>query len=146
MKFSGKPLCDGRCEGEAVVTKQPISFASAYYKNLIPGIGWLEKGKINEEEHELYRQDMRDKILFIPTSAESTLGGYMLLEVIKAGIAPKAIVAERADTLLVSGICLARIWGKTRHLPAAVECASIFGHVKTGCNIKIDGGLIETEE
>jgi predicted aconitase with swiveling domain len=101
------------------------------------------KGKINDKEHELFGQDLSNKILFVPCSIGSTTGGLFLMEAIKAQIAPKAIVVKKADPLLVSGGILTEIWLENVIVPPIIECPEIFDRIKTGDMVKIEKNEIE---
>ncbi len=142
MQFKGAAVIPGQCEGTAVVTRQPINFLSAYDRNLV--FTW-RKGKIGDKEHELCGQDLRDKVLFVPTSIGSTTGGLLLLEAIKAQIAPRALVVQVADSLLVSGAILARVWLEDVPLPPIVECPAAFTATKTGDRVQIAGDVVTVE-
>ncbi|NHJ26347.1 MAG: DUF126 domain-containing protein [Candidatus Lokiarchaeota archaeon] len=140
MKFKGKSITSGKVEGIAVVSQQAINFLASYNINLaFP----QNKGKISDKEHELFGQDLTDKILFVPCSVGSTTGGVFLLEAIKAKIAPKAIVIKKADSLLVSGGILAEIWLRDVTIPPIMECSEIFENIKTGDMVKLKKNEIE---
>ena len=140
MRFKGKLILSGACEGEAIVSNQPINWLSSYSINL--ALTW-KKGKISDRQHELFGQDLKDKILFVPCAVGSTTGGLLLLEAIKAQFTPKAIVLKEADTLTVSGGILADIWLKNIQLPPILECSEIFSEIKTGDRVKINEDEIE---
>ncbi len=140
MKFKGRAVISGEIEGEALVSSQPINWLSSYSINL--ALPW-KKGKISDRQHELFGQDLRNKILFVPCAVGSTTGGLLLLEAIKARITPKGVVLKEADTLTVSGGILADIWVKDMQLPPILECSKIFNEIKTGDRIKISKDEIE---
>ncbi|MGC1120818.1 MAG: DUF126 domain-containing protein [Candidatus Methanofastidiosia archaeon] len=140
MQVRGKVVLQGKAEGIAVVTEQPVNFLAAYSRNL--ALPW-KTGKISDEEHELYGKDLRSAILVMPCCSGSTGGGVFLLEAIRKGIVPRGIVAARADTLLVSGAVLAEIWLEERELFPIVECPDILSCISTGDWIKVEGEIIE---
>ncbi len=140
MIYEGHSIIAGDATGTAVVTKQPINFLAAYGKNLV--FTW-KKGKIGDKEHELFGMDLRDNILFVPSSCGSTTGGMFLLEAIKACITPKALVVQAADSLLVSGAILAEVWLEGVPLPPIIECPAAFPGVESGKRIAIKGNIVE---
>ncbi|MFX0102317.1 MAG: aconitase X swivel domain-containing protein [Candidatus Hodarchaeota archaeon] len=142
MIYEGNTIIAGNATGTAVVTKQSINFLAAYSKNLV--FTW-KKGKIGDKEHELFGMDLRDKILFVPSSCGSTTGGLFLLEAIKAGIAPKAIIVQAADSLLVSGAILAEIWLEGVPLPPIIECPVAFSSVETGTPVVVKNNVVEVK-
>ena len=95
-----RPVVRGVAEGEAVVTKDPISFMG--------GVD-VYKGTITEKGHEIEGVSIAGKILVFPHGKGSTGGSYMLYEMAECGKAPKAIVALRADPIVAAGAVLAGI-------------------------------------
>jgi predicted aconitase with swiveling domain len=140
MQVRGKVVLQGKAEGIAVVTEQPVNFLAAYSRNL--ALPW-KTARVSDEEHELHGKDLRNVILIMPCCSGSTGGGVFLLEAIRKGIVPKGIVAEQADTLLVSGAVLAEIWLEKRELLPIVECPDILSRINTGDWIEIEGETIE---
>ncbi|MBU6996927.1 MAG: DUF126 domain-containing protein [Theionarchaea archaeon] len=140
MKVEGKEVLVGKAEGIAVVTEQPVNFLAAYSRNL--ALPW-KTGRISDNRHELYGEDLRTAILVMPCCSGSTGGGVFLLEAIRKGIAPRGIVTAEVDTLLVSGAVLAEMWLEERRLPPIVECPDILSCVSTGDWIKIERECIE---
>jgi predicted aconitase with swiveling domain len=140
MQVKGKVVLQGKAEGIAMVTEQPVNFLAAYSRNL--ALPW-KTGKISDAEHELHGKDLRSAILVMPCCSGSTGGGVFLLEAIRKGIVPRGIVAAQADTLLVSGAVLAEIWLEKRELLPIVECPDILSRVGTGDWIRVEGEIIE---
>ncbi len=140
MIYEGHSIIAGNASGTAVVTRQPLNFLAAYSKNLV--FTW-KKGKIGDKEHELFGMDIRDKILFMPSSCGSTTGGIFAMEAIKAGITPKALIVQNADSLLVSGAILAEVWLEDVPLPPIVECPAVFPAVQSGNQVVIKGNIVE---
>ncbi len=83
------------------------------------------------------------KVLFLPTFIGSTTGGLILLEVFKTQIAPHAIVVQTAESLLVSGAILARLWLEGVPLPPIIERPAAFAAAKTGNRVRIAGDLVD---
>ena len=86
--LEGRVIREGRAEGEALTTRQPISF----YGGVDP-----ETGRIVERGHELEGEVITDKILVFPYGKGSTVGSYILLRLRRRGLAPKAIVIRGAS-------------------------------------------------
>ena len=61
-------------EGEAIVTKDSISF--------LGGVD-PDTGVVIDKKHELYNQCITDKILIIPSGKGSTVGSYVIYQMIK---------------------------------------------------------------
>jgi len=72
-----------RVEGEALVTQMPISFL---------GFVDLNTGKVIQKRHELEGKNISGKILVFSTGVGSTVGSYVLINLARRGLAPKAII------------------------------------------------------
>lgn len=129
MKMEGRKICKGETEGEALVTKDDISF----YGGVEP-----ETGKVVEKGHELEGQSIAGKILVFPEGKGSTVGSYVLYNLKKNGKAPLAIVNKKCETIVAVGCIISEI--------PCVDQIEI-EKIKTGDNVKVDAekGIVETE-
>ena len=93
-------VSDGTFRGEALVSKKPISFLGGVDPNT---------GVIIEKNHDLKGKCIKDKILCFPHGHGSTVGSYVMYALAKNNMAPKAIINEKADPVVVVGAVLARI-------------------------------------
>ncbi len=100
IQLEGRIIRYGEAEGEALATRQPISF----YGGVDP-----ETGKIIEKGHELEGKSIANKILVFPHGKGSTVGSYVLLRLKKRGLAPKAIVNKRCEPIIAVGVIIADI-------------------------------------
>ena len=100
MKLTGRKIYKGIVEGEAIVTKDGISF----YGGVDP-----DTGKIVEVGHELEGQSIAGKILVFPTGKGSTVGSYTLYRMKKNNKAPAAIVNKKIDTIIAVGCIISEI-------------------------------------
>lgn len=100
ITLKGRTIVAGNCKGAALVTSKPISF--------LGGVD-PETGTIVEQNHNLYGQKIADKILCFPHGHGSTVGSYVLYSLKKRGLAPKAIIAETADTVVAVGAIIAEV-------------------------------------
>jgi predicted aconitase with swiveling domain len=95
--------------------------------------------EVQDRHHELYGQDVRDRVLVIPSCIGSTYTGMVLLELMYSGASPAAIVVQEADSLLVSGAVLADIWF-SRGIPIVQYGeADLFDRVHTGDWVEVNG-------
>ena len=100
MKLKGRKIYKGIAEGEAIVTKDGISF----YGGVDP-----DTGKVVEVGHELEGQSITGKILVFPTGKGSTVGSYTMYRMKKNNTAPAAIVNEQIDTIIAVGCIISEI-------------------------------------
>jgi predicted aconitase with swiveling domain len=98
--LKGRPIVEGRCKAEAMVSTQPISF--------LGGVDPAD-GKIIEKKHDLSGLCIKGKILCFPHGHGSTVGSYVLYSLAKKGLAPKAIINQTADPVVVVGAIIANV-------------------------------------
>ena len=85
----GKAVVPGRVEGEALVTDVPLSFWGGYdHRN----------GEITDRRHPLSGMIAAGRVLVVPFSRGSSTTTAVLLEAIKSGTAPAAIVTTNVDS------------------------------------------------
>ena len=121
ITLKGRAIVEGRCEAEAVVSQQPISF--------LGGVDPAD-GKIIEKSHDLCGICIKGKVLCFPHGHGSTVGSYVLYSLTKKGLAPKAIVNETADPVVVVGAIIANV--------PMVDKIDI-RKIKTGDIVQVDG-------
>jgi predicted aconitase with swiveling domain len=98
--LKGRTIVPGKCRGKALVATKPISF--------LGGID-PDTGKIVEKNHDLQGESVRGRILCFPHGHGSTVGSYVLYALARKGLAPKAIVNQTADPVVVVGAIIAGI-------------------------------------
>ena len=104
--FKGRGITRGKASGEALVTSMPMNFTAAHTKLR----NFFNLSEVQDRHHELFRQRIAGKILFLPTCVGSTYTGVVLLELMYRQASPLAIVVQEANPLLVSGAVLADVW------------------------------------
>jgi hypothetical protein len=129
MKLNGRRIYKGVAEGEAIVTKDGISF----YGGVDP-----DTGKVVEVGHELEGQTITGKILVFPTGKGSTVGSYTLYRMKKNNTAPAAIVNRQIDTIIAVGCIISEI--------PCVDKIDV-NEIKTGQRIVVNGseGTVEVK-
>ncbi|MFA4855552.1 MAG: DUF126 domain-containing protein [archaeon] len=127
--LKGRKICNGRVEGEALVTKDGISF----YGGVDP-----KTGIVVEKGHELEGKSIADKILVFPEGKGSTVGSYVLYNLKKNGVAPKAIINKKCETIVAVGCIISEI--------PCVDSIEI-EKIKTGDKLKVDAekGIVEKQ-
>lgn len=123
--LEGRVIREGRVEGEALTTRQPISF----YGGVDP-----ETGRIVERGHELEGVVITDKVLVFPYGKGSTVGSYILLRLRKRGLAPRAIINQKCEPIIAVGTIIAEI-------PCVDEID--VSKITTGDIVRIDGPRVE---
>lgn len=100
MRIRGRRISKGYAEGEAVVTKEPLTFLGG----VDPGTG-----VVVERGHELEGKSIRDKILLFPKGKGSTVGSYVLYQMKRNSTAPRGIINLRAEEIVAVGAIIADI-------------------------------------
>jgi len=125
LKLSGRVIYEGKAEGVALVSSSPLSF----YGGVNP-----DTGEVVERGHELKGQSVKDKILVFPHGKGSTVGSYVMYRLAKNGVAPRAIVNEKCETIVAVGAIISEI--------PCVDMVDI-GMIRSGAKVKVDGPSIE---
>ena len=86
--------------GEALVADD--NFSARYDLDRI-------KGVFSRPQHALAGQSYQDKILVLNTAKGGVASAWMLHEMMSRGIAPKAILFNRTNTILTQGAALAEM-------------------------------------
>ena len=128
MKIKGKTVFGGKGEGEAMVQQENFSFF---------GVVNRETGIINVGTNA--GKSFKDKIFIFPKGKGSTLAPYVAINCVENGVAPKAILCQKADGVIA-------LVGVMAKIPIVDEFEQdIMKTVKTGDYIKVDAdqGVIE---
>jgi len=130
LVYQGRSICNGLAEGEALVTKQGISF--------LGGVD-PETGIITEVDHELHGERLGGKILVLPSLKGSAGGMWILIRLAASQKGPKAVIVAQADTILIGAVIIGEI-PTVDSLPAEA-----FQTLKSGELLKVDAtkGTVE---
>ncbi|RAP46410.1 MAG: hypothetical protein BZ135_03745 [Methanosphaera sp. rholeuAM6] len=93
-------ISKGKVSGRTIVTKDSISF--------LGGVD-PKTGVVIDKKHELFDQCITDKILVIPSGKGSTVGSYVIYQMIKNNTAPKAIICQNAEPIIAIGAIISKI-------------------------------------
>src|SRR5512139_791706 len=88
IEFKGRIVIPGKAHGMALVSREPLSFWGGY--------DW-KTGEIIDRRHELSGANASGKILAVPFTRGSSTTTAVLLEAIRAGTAPAAILTTGVD-------------------------------------------------
>jgi predicted aconitase with swiveling domain len=123
----GKPFIPGLASGLALVSREPLSFWGGY--------DW-KTGEIIDRRHPLSGAMARGKILAIPFSRGSSTTTAVLLEAIRAGTAPNAILTTATDFFFaLASVVADELYNSPIPLVAVTE--SDFAKLRTGDQIEI---------
>ncbi len=111
-------------EGEALVASD--DFSARYDLDRINGV-------FSRPQHKLHGQSYVDKILVLNTSKGGVASAWMLHEMKSRNLAPKAILFNRANTILAQGAALAGMTMCDRF-----EDGDVTGLIVTGDRVTVD--------
>jgi predicted aconitase with swiveling domain len=120
MILKGRKIFKGKTQGEALVTKESISF----YGGVDP-----ETGTVVEQGHELEGQSLVGKILVFPSGKGSTVGSYVLYQMAKTGKGPKGLILKDCEAIVAVGCIIGEI--------PCIDHINI-DQIKTGMQVSID--------
>lgn len=100
MKIKGRGISTGRAEGEVLVSSEPISF--------LGGVD-AKSGVVVEKGHPLEGKSVAGKVLVFPRGKGSTVGTYVIYQLKKNGVAPKAIINLEAEIIVAVGAIISEI-------------------------------------
>lgn len=124
----GRPVVPGEARGEALVSDEPLSFWGGYD---------FRTGEIVDRRHPLSGANAAGRVLAIPFTRGSSTTTAVLLEAVRAGTAPAAIVTTGVDTFFaLASIVAQEMYG--RSIPVVALEAGDFKRLRTGDRLVID--------
>jgi predicted aconitase with swiveling domain len=138
VTLQGTVIIQGEAGGEALVSREPLSFWGGY--------DW-KTGEIIDRRHRLSGCIAKDKILALPFTRGSSTTTAVLLEAIRAGTAPAAILTTGTDFFFALASIVAE---ELYHAPLPLVALSEpdFGKLRTGAEVlvKANGEVIVCEK
>jgi predicted aconitase with swiveling domain len=131
--IAGRVVVAGRAEGEALVTNEPLSFWGGYD---------FHTGEIIDKHHALAGIRAAGRVLAVPFSKGSSTTTAVLLEAVRAGTAPAAVVTTGADAFFALASIVADVmYGKS--FPVIALDAADFATLRTGehLSVALDGSI-----
>jgi len=125
--INGKPFIPGSANGIVLVSHEPLSFWGGY--------DW-KTGEIIDRRHPLSGLNAKGKILAIPFTRGSSTTTAVLLEAIRAGTAPNAIITTATDFFFaLASVVSDELYAKPIPMTAISEMD--FSKLQTGDQIEI---------
>jgi predicted aconitase with swiveling domain len=131
--IQGKAIVAGQAHGITLVSQEPLSFWGGYNH---------QSGEITDRRHPLSGQIAAGRILAVPFTRGSSTTSAVLLEAIRAGTAPAAIITTQVDTFFaLAAIVAYEMYGL--RLPVLVVPKEDYVLLKSGDRVQIDeNGLV----
>jgi predicted aconitase with swiveling domain len=131
--IQGKPVVRGHAQGIALVSNEPLSFWGGYD---------YHTGEITDRRHPLSGSIASGRILAVPFSRGSSTTSAVLLEAVRAGSAPAAILTTGVDSFFaLASIAANEMYA--RPIPIIAVSPQDFATLRTGdqLEIKEDGSI-----
>ncbi|MBQ9031772.1 MAG: DUF126 domain-containing protein [Parasporobacterium sp.] len=138
-ELKGHVVVNGTAEGNAIVTGQPFGF----FGGVDP-----TTGIIMDTWHELHGENIKGKVFVFPEGMGSTVGAAIILELVRTGCAPVAMLNNKTEIITAAGGVIAKkFYDKDLPMIDGFDC-NIVDEIKTGDYVKIleDGTVIITEK
>ena len=124
----GHPIIPGCAEGVGLVANEPLSFWGGYD---------YHTGEITDRRHPLSGQIAAGKILAVPFSRGSSTTTAVLLEAVRAGTAPAAIITTGVDSFFALASIVANVMYQSP-IPIIAVPSDDFASLQTGDMLNID--------
>jgi len=133
ITLKGSVIIRGEARGQALVSDEPLSFWGGY--------DW-KTGEITDRRHALSGEIAKEKILGLPFTRGSSTTTAVLLEAIRAGTAPRAIITTATDFFFaLASVVADELYASP--LPLVALAQADFARLKTGDEIQIsNNGLV----
>jgi predicted aconitase with swiveling domain len=128
ITIRARAVVPGRASGIALVASEPMSFWGGYDP---------KTGEILDRRHPLSGQIAAGRILVIPFTKGSSTTTQILLEAIRAGSAPAAIVSRGEDAFLALASIVADEMYETP-LPVLAVSPEDFARFRSGQRVSLD--------
>jgi predicted aconitase with swiveling domain len=133
ISLIGQAIIPGTAEGQALVSQEPLSFWGGYD---------YHTGTIIDKRHPLAGAHATGCMLALPFTRGSSTTTAVLLEAIRAGTAPAAIISNAPDSFFtLASIVADEMYGQP--LPLIVLAPKDFNTLQTGQRLRLhaDGRL-----
>jgi predicted aconitase with swiveling domain len=132
--IQGGPIVAGAAQGEALVSSEPLSFWGGYD---------FHTGEIIDRRHPLSGQVAVGRVLAVPFTRGSSTTTAVLLEAIRAGTAPSAILTTGRDHFLaLASIVADEMYA--RPIPVVALPPADFATLRSGqwVEVRADGVVV----
>lgn len=127
---TGRTLVAGQGSGPLLRLTHPISF----WGGVDP-----TKGTIVDPRHPQFRASIAGTTLLIPSAVGSSSSSAIMLELLREGTAPAAVIMGRADAILALGAIVGRELGY-EPVPIVEADPKEFAAWETGAEVRVDAG------
>jgi predicted aconitase with swiveling domain len=125
--LQARVLVPGNARGEALVLAEPLSL----WGGLDP-----RTGDIIDQRHPQFGENVSGRVVVLPIGRGSSSASSILLEAVRSGTAPAAIITAETDAILALGAAVAREM-YDRSPPVVVLGRPAYDRLKNGLTITL---------
>lgn len=129
---TARVLVDGAAQGELLHADTGLSF----WGGVDPATG-----RVIDRHHPLHGQCLAGRVLAIPSGRGSCTGSSVMLELIRSGHAPAALVLAEADDILTLGVVLAQMM-HGQSLPVVCIGPQAFAGLRGSAFVRVAGNRV----
>lgn len=123
IKINCKKIVGGKAEGLALLSNKPLNMLSMLDTKF---------GLINDKDHDLFNQTLKNRILIFPNCIGSSVGAYVFYSLKINGVSPIAIICtNKCDIITASGCAISDI-------PLVDGTGSSFKSLKNNTKVIVD--------
>ena len=101
IKINCKKIVGGKAVGLALLSNKPLNMLSMLD---------TKSGQINDKDHDLFNQTLKNRILIFPNCIGSSVGAYIFYSLKMNGVNPIAIICtNKCDIITASGCAISDI-------------------------------------
>jgi predicted aconitase with swiveling domain len=127
-KLVGKAVISGTAQGQALVSRKPLSFWGGVNS---------ATGEVIDRRHECSGKILAGKVFVFPNSKGSSTGSAVLMECMKNNTAPAAIINSKVDPILALGAVIVEVL-YNRTIPMVVVGEKDFLEIEDGDMLTVD--------
>ncbi len=131
MTIEGRPLIAGEAQGELLKLSAPACFWGGLDAST---------GKLSDPHHPQFGESIADRIVAIPAVVGSSSSSQFLLEAMRLGNAPRAILLGEAEIIIATAVFVGRELGYDDFPIVHCDISSL--HTGDRIVIKADGRVI----
>jgi uncharacterized protein len=98
MILQGRGISKGAGRGAVLISESPVSF-----------LGGVDPRSGNLSDPSMNNESIRDRVFAFPRGKGSTVGSYVLLEMMKQGTLPAAMINASAEPIVATGAVMAHV-------------------------------------
>lgn len=132
--IQGRVLHRGRANGRALVLTHPLSFWG--------GVDAV-RGVVSDPRHPQHGATIKDRVLVLPATVGSSSSSAIMLELLRHGTAPAAILLGHVDAILPLGVVVADELGHAT-IPVLEVPLPLLRSIPDGATVRVepDGSVV----